>query len=924
MKCPKCRHENPPESTYCGKCATRIRGHEENRGHVPDSPNVTKTLETAREELTTGSTFAGRYQVSEELGHGGMGRVYKVRDTKIGERIALKLIRPEAGLSKEILERFSNELKLARKIRHKNVCQMFDLGEDRGVRYITMEYVRGEDLRQLIRKVGRLSPGQTIAIARQVCAGLEEAHKLGVVHRDLKPQNIMLDEDGGARIMDFGIARSLTGKSTTGAGVLIGTPEYMSPEQVEGKDVDQRSDIYSLGIILYEMVTGRRPFDGETPLSIAHKQRYEAPEDPRKVNSQVPDGLARIILKCLEKEKAARYESAQALDADLAGIEEGLPTTEKVGAKRKPFTSKEITVKFDLRKALVPAVLVLAAAAAALHYFVIRKPGPTLNPKLALVSVFVNQTGDPALDPLGKVAAYELAQGLSQSGITEVVPAISVLETSRAIKSGSSDVREEDDLRALAKNTGAGTIVSGAYFLIDGQLQFHSTITDAVHRKLIRSLEPIKGSPDDKMGLVTELCQKVMGVLALFHSMDATARQDIQSGFRSPDYRAYQEFLQGLELFGKDYDEAVRHFERALEWDPEFALPKMYTALAYGNRGQYERADTILRSLRESRPAFSPLERFLFDWYEAELQGQLEKALRLLREAEKLAPHNFSIKYIVGLAARGNNRPREAVETFARFYSQDPKVQSKYPLGSWWLNHLSGAHHMLGEYKKELKVAKMAEKRLPMDMRYTAIKARAQAALGRIGEVRETIAACLDADATRGTPGDVMVEAALELNAHGNKEASLEIFARAIEWAEGRPEAERKTESRRLFHANALYNAGRWDEAKRAFESLAAEHHDNIDYLGYLGTLAARRGDRDEALRISGELAKIDRRFLFGDHLYRRARIAALLGHKEQAVALLREAFSQGRSYQVSLHRDIDLEPLWDYPPFKELLRPKG
>ena len=413
---------------------------------------------TAREELTTGSTFAGRYQVIEELGHGGMGRVYKVHDTKVGEKIALKLIRPEAGLDKTSLERFSNELKLARKIRHKNVCQMFDLGEDQGVRYITMEYVHGEDLKQLIRKVGRLSPGQAIGIARQVCDGLEEAHKLGVVHRDLKPQNIMVDEDGNARIMDFGIARSLTGKSITGAGMLIGTPEYMCPEQVEGKDVDQRSDIYSLGIILYEMVTGRRPFDGETALSIAHKQKYEAPEDPRKLNPQIPEGLARTILKCLEKDKAARYESARALDADLAGIEEGLPTTEKVVPKRKGLTTRDITVTFNVRKLVVPAILVLAAIAAAVFFLLVRKPGPALNPKLALVATFVNRTGDATLDDLGQIASDSVTRGLSQMGIVEVVPTRSRSwrpPGSPGPGRGAQRVAAPTS-RALAKSTGAG------------------------------------------------------------------------------------------------------------------------------------------------------------------------------------------------------------------------------------------------------------------------------------------------------------------------------------------------------------------------------------------------------------------------------------------------------------------------------------
>jgi len=219
-------------------------------------------------ELTTGSTFAGRYQIIEELGKGGMGRVYKVLDTKISEKIALKLIKPEVASDRETIERFSNELKLARKIRHKNVCGMFDIGEADGSHFITMEYVSGEDLKAMIRMSTGLTMGTVLSIGKQVCQGLAEAHSLGVVHRDLKPQNIMIDRGGNAKIMDFGIARSVREKGITGAGIMIGTPEYMSPEQTEAKDVDQRSDIYSLGIILYEMATGRVPLNSASTMTM--------------------------------------------------------------------------------------------------------------------------------------------------------------------------------------------------------------------------------------------------------------------------------------------------------------------------------------------------------------------------------------------------------------------------------------------------------------------------------------------------------------------------------------------------------------------------------------------------------------------------------------------------------------------------------
>jgi serine/threonine-protein kinase len=205
--------------------------------------------------LDRGTTFAERYEIIEELGKGGMGRVYKVYDKKIKEVVALKLIRPEISADENTIARFNNELRLARKISHRHVCRMYDLGEEGASHFITMEYVPGEDLKRFIKRSGQLTVGKAISITRQVCEGLAEAHHLGIIHRDLKPSNIMIDEDGNTRIMDFGIARFLEGEGMTTQGVMIGTPDYMAPEQAELEGVDQRAETQEISTSRYRTVS---------------------------------------------------------------------------------------------------------------------------------------------------------------------------------------------------------------------------------------------------------------------------------------------------------------------------------------------------------------------------------------------------------------------------------------------------------------------------------------------------------------------------------------------------------------------------------------------------------------------------------------------------------------------------------------------
>jgi len=634
VTCPKCNTENTSDSQFCKKCASPLPSSKDIH------PEVTETLHTAIRELTTGSTFAGRYQVIEELGHGGMGRVYKVQDTKIGEKIALKLIRPEAGLDNKSLERFSNEIKLARKIRHKNVCQMFDLGEDQGTRYITMEYVHGEDLKQLIRKVGRLSPGQAIGIARQVCDGLEEAHKLGVVHRDLKPQNIMIDEEGRARIMDFGIARSLAGKSITGVGVLLGTPEYMSPEQVEGKDIDQRSDIYSLGVILYEMVAGRLPFMGETPLSVAHKHKYEAPEDPKKLNTQVSDDLARVILKCLAKDNHERFQSAAELGAELGRIEAGLPTTDRIVAERKGTVSREITLKFTPKKLLVPGLAFLALLAVGMilwRLFPSKKtalaPTASGQPTLAVL-YFENKSGDKNLDFWRNALPELLVTDLSQSKYIRVVSGDEMLTVLRRLGLAEAQEYSSEDIGKIVAQTGATHVVRGSFIKAGERIIITAGLQKPGTGETARTLRLEARGENDIIPEVDELTRQVKeGFNLSATQMTDDIEKDIgKITTSSPEALKY--FVEGQRFLNKLENRlAVTCMEKAVEADPEFAMAYRAMAAAYSNQGNKAEARKYSMKALALSSRLPDNERLLI---EAGQFGRVENYARAIEVYERL------------------------------------------------------------------------------------------------------------------------------------------------------------------------------------------------------------------------------------------------------------------------------------------------
>ncbi len=441
--CPECRTENAAESRFCSGCASPLK------------ESGSRTIKAATFDIARGGLFAERYEIIESLGQGGMGKVYKAYDKKLGEVLALKLIRPEIGVNDRAIERFKNELKIARKITHRNICRMFDLGEQDYLHYITMEYVAGEDLKRFIRRAGTLSAGKAINIAEQVGEGLAEAHRMGVIHRDLKPQNIMIDQDGNAKIMDFGIARFIDAEGMTGSGVMIGTPEYMSPEQAELKEVDLRADIYSLGIVLYEMTSGRVPFEGETPLSIAMKHKTEKPRNVRELNALIPVGLASIISKCMEKSPADRFQTADELLSELGRMEQDLGTGERVVPGKAATAIKAVKAAKETgeskgapaKRILIPSAILAVAAVAA---FVILKvlPGkgsPPASPAAETrIAEDIPAAGAGAVVPAETVPQPKPVTSSARKDVPPADPASKKVETKPGTEASKSDVQDPD------------------------------------------------------------------------------------------------------------------------------------------------------------------------------------------------------------------------------------------------------------------------------------------------------------------------------------------------------------------------------------------------------------------------------------------------------------------------------------------------
>ena len=664
MKCPKCNADNPDTLKFCGECGTQLLSLED--------IEVTETIEAPKEELTRGTTFADRYEIIEELGKGGMGRVYRVEDTKLKQEVALKLIKPEIASDKKTIERFRNELKTARMIAHKNVCRMFDLGEATGAHFITMEYIRGEDLKSMIRMSGQLGMGTAISIAKQVCEGLIEAHRLGVVHRDLKPQNIMIDKEGNSRIMDFGIARSLRAKGITGSGVMIGTPDYMSPEQVDGKEADQRADIYSLGVILYEMVTGRVPFEGDTPFSIGVKQKSEVPQPPKEINEQIPDSLNHVILKCMEKDKEKRFQSVGELQSELMNLEKGIPTTERIIPERKPLTSREITVQFSLKKLFLPALVVIAIVVTGLVIWQILPKqkvaslAPSGKPSIAVV-YFDNNTGDEGLDHWRKAIAELLITDLGQSKYIKVLGKDSLYNILVQTNLLEAKSYSSEDIKEVATRGGVNHVLQGGFVKAGETFRINYTLQDAGTGELLGS-ESMEGKGVESIfSMVDDMTKRIK---ENFKFSDAQIESDIDRHIGEVTTRsseAYKYYHEGIKYdMEGDYPKVIEYMEKAVAVDPDFASAYHAMSWAYGNQGYRSEENKFLTKAMELSDRLSDREKYSIQggYYLSQSEKTHDKAIEAFEKLLELYPDDLSTYNDLGLLYRRIEEWDRAIESY--------------------------------------------------------------------------------------------------------------------------------------------------------------------------------------------------------------------------------------------------------------------
>jgi serine/threonine protein kinase/TolB-like protein len=812
------------------------------------------------------------YRIEERLGSGGMGVVYRAHDTRLNRAVALKFLPRHLRADDAATERFLVEARAAAALDHPNVCVVHEIGEDEKDRvFISMACYEGETLRHKIER-GPLAIEEAWDYARQIAAGLGAAHAHDIVHRDVKPGNVIITPEGVAKVLDFGLAK-LTDVTLTRTGTTLGTVAYMSPEQVRGTDVDHRTDLWSLGVVLYEMLTGERPFKGDSTAVVLHAIQNEDPEPPSTLRPEVPPELEAIVGQLLAKNPAQRPAGVE--DAGLVTGEATLPR----GVFAKPGSPWARVLSWP-----VAAALVMVAAVLAVWSFVW---GPTPNEPaselpVATVAVFPfdNLSGEAALDRVGEAVVFGIVDGLSWMDEAQVVGRDAVRDALRSSGQGAG-------AREIAADLGAGTSVTGVVMSLGDSLHLRAQVTSVATGEVQHAVDASGLSADERV-IIEELKQRVMGAVAMMVSDEPSTRYLLTA----PTYEAFQAFARGQERFdASDHQGALERYREAYRLDTTFVSALNGMATAYANLWQPELLDSVVTLLESRRSELHPIEQHYNDQRRARLEGDRMRSVEAVRATFQLDPGPHAGWLIVEAVHAG--RPEEALQVWEESdEGQTPSFDSPSP---WY--RVVTAQHMTGRYQEQLATARRARELFSERPRFRFQEIQGLVALGRLDEAGGLVD---------------------ELESIERPAEADQVAERAVSWYRAQD-----SESYRLGMVEALLLSDRPEEAERLIRVVLTEYPEGLEAHALLGNALARTGDPAGAEGEARWLEELDRPYLGGANTYSRAAIAAHLGQRDLAVRLLRQAIQEGVSFEF-LHYEPVFAPLWGYEPFEQVIAPRG
>ena len=609
------------------------------------------------QRLTAGTVLAGRFRIVAAIGRGGMGEVYRADDLELGQTVALKFLTVFPG-DATARDRLRAEVRVARQIAHPNVCRVYDIGESDGRLYLTMEYVAGEDLAALLRRVGRLGSERTIEIGRKVAAGLAAAHARGIVHRDLKPHNIMVDDEGEIRIMDFGIA--IVASELRASDTVRGTPAYMAPEQLAGRDVSAQSDIYALGLVLYELCTGKRPVDASDRQELLRVRQSAPVVKPSALVPDLAPSLERVILRCLDPDQRRRPASAESVARELSG-------------------EPQVTTRWR-SAALTGAVLIVVGLAAVAYvrpsWLAPRSAAALTNRDALVVADFENQTGEPLFDGALKVA---LAVALEQSPFLSIYPEARARDTLRLMERPPDERITRSIAREIAQREQLKALLAGSITRLGGNYAVAVEAIDAVTGDVLAREQVEAAGKEQVLASLSTVASRLREKLG--ESLASIQRFDV------PLPRATTASLDALHAYalaleqGREVPrlETIPHLKRAIELDPTFALAYAQLSSVYANNGQRALAPPFSRQAFELRDRVSERERFYISWrYYSDADRSWDEALELARTWTESYPQEAFAFNSLGLASFRLGQSEQAVAAVGEARRLDPGLSVVY------------------------------------------------------------------------------------------------------------------------------------------------------------------------------------------------------------------------------------------------------